>query len=102
MARFGAAHLPSPASPITAAERALLFTPMTQQTENMPPLGLGWRVDSDEKGRLRWHHAGSDEGTRTGLVVYPALGLSIALASNLFAVPGNILKPSSDLADAFA
>lgn len=102
MARFGAAHLDSPASAITPQQRALLFTPMTEKTSNMPPLGLGWRVDADEKGRTRWHHAGSDEGSRASLVVYPDLKLSIAFASNLYAVPGNVLAPSSDLADAFA
>lgn len=101
IAKFGAAHLESPASTITQAERALLFTPMTEKAGNMPPLGLGWRIDADEKGRLRWHHAGADEGSRASLVVYPELGLCIALATNLFAVPGNVLKPSSDLADAF-
>lgn len=102
IARFGAAHLEGPASKITPAERTLLFTPMTERTGAMPPLGLGWRIDADEKGRLRWHHAGSDEGSRASLVIYPQLGLSIAFATNLFASPGNVLKPSSDLADAFA
>jgi serine beta-lactamase-like protein LACTB len=102
IARFGAAHLDSPVSKITQAERGLLFTPVTEKIGPMPPLGLGWRVDNDEKGRLRWHHAGSDEGSRASLVIYPELGLSIALATNLFAVPGNVLKPSSDFADAFA
>lgn len=102
MAKFGAAHLEAPGSAITAAQRSLLFTPITERTPNMPPLGLGWRVDTDEKGRLRWHHAGSDEGSRSSLVIYPALGLSIAFATNLFAVPNNVLAPSSELADAFA
>ncbi|WP_454759183.1 serine hydrolase domain-containing protein [Caulobacter segnis] len=102
IARFGAAHLDAPASKITPAERALLFTPMTEKAGAMPPLGLGWRIDADDKGRPRWHHAGSDEGSRASLVIYPDLGLSIAFATNLFASPANVLKPSSDLADAFA
>ena len=67
-----------------------------------PPLGLGWRVDADAKGRARWHHAGSQEGGRAGLVVYPELRLSIAFASNVMTVPGDVLRPSADLADAFA
>lgn len=102
LAAFGAALIESPTSAITPAERALLFTPLTPQTKNMPPLGLGWRVDNDPKGRLRWHHAGGDENSRASLVVYPQLGLSIALGSNLYSTPGNVLKPSSDLADVFA
>lgn len=68
----------------------------------MPPLGLGWRVDADPKGRLRWRPAGGDENSRSSLVIYPRLGLSIALGSNLCSTPGNALKPSSDLADVFA
>lgn len=102
MAKFGAAHLDAPASAITPAQRTLLFTPMTERTQNMPPLGLAWRIDTDDKGRPRWHHAGSDEGSRASLVVYPTLGLSIAFASNLYAVPGNVLAPSAELADVFA
>lgn len=102
LARFGAAHLEGPGARIGAAERSLLFTPMTQATKESPPLGLGWRVDNDSRGRLRWHHAGAQEGSRSSLVIYPALGLSIAMASNAFGVPGNVLKASSDLADIIA
>ena len=57
LARFGVAHLEGPQARISAAERAMLFTPQTEATANSPPLGLGWRVDRDAKGRLRWHHA---------------------------------------------
>lgn len=102
IARFGAAHLDAPGSPLAPAERALLFTPMTAKAGDMPPLGLAWRIDNDDRGRLRWHHAGADEGSRASLVIYPALGLAIALASNLYGVPGNILRPSAELADVFA
>jgi serine beta-lactamase-like protein LACTB, mitochondrial len=102
LARFGAAHLEGPRSRVSAAERALLFTAMTEATANSPPLGLGWRVDHDAQGRLRWHHAGATPGGRASLVVYPGLGLSIALASNVMTVPGDVLGASSELADAFA
>jgi len=102
LARFGAAHLEGPQSRISPAERALLFTPMTQASDKSPPLGLGWRVDADARGRLRWHHAGATPGGRASLVVYPELGLSIALASNLMTAPGDVLGPSAALADAFA
>ena len=101
LARFGAALIEGPGSRITAKERALLLTPLTEATRQMPPLGLGWRIDADPKGRRRWHHAGAQEGGRASLVVYPDLGLSIALASNVATTPGNVLAPSSDLADAF-
>jgi serine beta-lactamase-like protein LACTB len=101
-ARFGAAMLDAPGSGISAAERALLFTPMTEKTKDSPPLGLAWRVDTDKKGRRRWHHAGATLGGRYGLVVYPESGLSVALASNSMATPGDVLNPASDLVDAFS
>ncbi|MBT2133088.1 beta-lactamase family protein [Croceibacterium sp. LX-88] len=100
-ARFGAAHLASPNSRISGAERKLLFTPLTKATTNSPPLGLGWRVDVDKSGRLRWHHAGATPGGRFGLVIYPDLGLSIAMGSNLMVSPGDVLGPASRLADIF-
>jgi len=100
-ARFGAAMLDGPGSKITPEERALLFTPLTEKTEQSPPLGLGWRVDEDAKGRPRWHHAGATPGGRAGLIVYPTLGLSIALAGNTMIAPGDVLGPASELADIF-
>lgn len=101
LARFGAAHLDGPQSRIAAAERELLFTPMTEASDRSPPLGLGWCIDRDARGRLRWHHAGATPGGRASLVVYPELGLSIALASNVMSAPGDVLGPSSELADVF-
>src|SRR5690606_29449530 len=68
LALCGARHLPGPASRITAAERELLFTPMTEATDSSPALGLGWRVDRDTSGRERWHHAGATPGGRCALV----------------------------------
>jgi CubicO group peptidase (beta-lactamase class C family) len=101
LARFGAALLDTPHSRIGAEERELLFTPMTEATDNSPPLGLGWRVDEDAQGRLRWHHAGATPGGRAGLVIYPGLGLSIAMASNTMMAPGDVLGPSAELAEVF-
>lgn len=99
LARFGAAHLEGADARITPAERRLLFTPLTEACDKSPPLGLGWRVDRDAKDRLRWHHAGATPGGRASLVVYPELGLSIALASNVMTAPGDVLSPSAELAD---
>jgi CubicO group peptidase (beta-lactamase class C family) len=101
LARFGAALLDGPEARITAAERALLFTPLTEGTPEQPPLGLGWRVDTDKLSRPRWHHAGTTPGGRCGLVVYPEQDLSITLASNSMMTPGDVLGASSELADLF-
>lgn len=102
LAKFGAAMIDGTHSPLTAEERALLFTPVTEASEASPPLGLGWRVDEDAQGRLRWHHAGTTPGGRASLVVYPELGLSLAFASNVMTAPADVLTPSSELADIFA
>ncbi len=100
VARFGAAHL----APGKLAKPALdaLFTPYTEATDRSPPLGLGWRIDQDAAKRKRWHHAGSQDGVRASLVVYPEQNLSIAFATNVTSLPGDVLGPSAKLADAFA
>jgi CubicO group peptidase (beta-lactamase class C family) len=102
LARFGAALLDGPRAKVAAAERALLFTPLTEATAEQPPLGLGWRIDADKQGRPRRHHAGTTPGGRCGLVLYPERGLSIALAGNTMITPGDVLGPASELADLFA
>lgn len=101
-ARFGAALLDAPESKFTPAERALLFTPMTEATQTSPPLGLGWRIDKDAKGRLRWHHAGATPGGRCLLTIYPELGLSVAMAGSVMTMLLDVAKAASDLADTFA
>lgn len=101
LARFGAALLEGPQAKVTADERALLFTPLTEAAPDRPALGLGWRVDADKQGRPRWHHAGTTPGGRCGLVVYPGQALSIALASNTMMTPGDVLGAASELADLF-
>lgn len=99
-ARFGAAMLPGGAL-LTGAERALLFTPMTEASKAMPPLGLGWRIDADKKGRKRWHHAGATPGGCFQLAVYPDQRLAVALAGNVMTMKMNTLQAASDLLDAF-
>jgi serine beta-lactamase-like protein LACTB, mitochondrial len=95
-ARFGAAHL----APGVLSRRVLdtLFT--VHVPDSSPPLGLGWRISRDSKGRLRWHHAGAQEGARSSLVVYPDQQLSIAFATNATGTPADVLSPSELLADA--
>ncbi len=102
LAQFGAALFDARGSAITSKERDLLFTPLTEKTAASPPLGLGWRVDEDGQGRLRWHHAGGTVGGRASLVLYPGQQIAIAFASNTLATPGDVLGPSSELADLFS
>ncbi len=99
LARFGAAHL----APGKLSKTALdtLFTVYTERNERSPPLGLGWRIDEDAAKRLRWHHAGGQDGARASLVVYPAQKLSIAFATNVTQTPGDVNGPSAKIADVF-
>jgi CubicO group peptidase (beta-lactamase class C family) len=60
-ARFGAAHL----APGVLSRRVLDTLLTVQVPDSSPPLGLGWRINRDSKGRLRWHHAGGQEGARS-------------------------------------
>lgn len=52
LARFGAAHLAPGKLPAAALET--LFTVYTTATNQSPPLGLGWRIDADARGRAWW------------------------------------------------
>ncbi len=100
LARFGAAHL----APGKLSKTALhtLFTVNTERTDRSPPLGLGWRIDEDAAKRLRWHHAGGQDGARASLVVYPKEKLSIAFATNVTQMPGDVNGPSAKFADVFS
>lgn len=101
-ARFGVAMIESPASKLSEAERALLFTPVTEASKSSPPLGLGWRVDTDKSGRRRWHHAGATPGGCQVLVVYPDQKLSAAIAGNVMSMKMNLLQGAAELVDIFA
>ena len=99
LAKFGAAHLAR--GRITQQALDILFTVQTERTDRSPPLGLGWRIDQDEAQRLRWHHAGGQDGARASLLVYPKEKLSIAMAANVTALPGDVNGPSAKLANAW-
>jgi CubicO group peptidase (beta-lactamase class C family) len=100
-ARFGAAMLEGSGSRIDSKERALLFTPLTEKTARVPAMGLGWRISTDAKNRLRWHHEGATPGGRYALTVYPKPGLAVAIGANEMFMPLDVGKASSDLADIF-
>ena len=100
-ARFGASLLDSPGSSITPEQRALLFTPTTEAAPSSPPLGLGWRIDSDKKGRRRWQHSGATPGGCYFLAIYPDAGLSVSLAANVMTARINAPQAAADLMDAF-
>ena len=80
LARFGAAHL-RPGFHSAASLRAL-FTPQRTTGGESTGVGLGWRVGTDLAGRTVYHHAGTIEGGRAALLVYPAEGVAVALLTN--------------------
>ena len=80
LARFGAAHL-RPGFFSASGLRAL-FTPQRTAGGALTGVGLGWRVGTDLTGRVVYHHAGTIEGGRAALLVYPAEGVVVALLTN--------------------
>ena len=98
-AQFGAPMIDTPQSKLTKQERELLFTPVTAATKQMPPLGLGWRINPDQKGRPRWHHAGATGGGAYFLAVYPEQKMSVAIAVNVMNARINMNQAASDLID---
>jgi CubicO group peptidase (beta-lactamase class C family) len=80
LARFGAAHL-RPGFFSAAGLRAL-FTPQRTMSGELTGVGLGWRVGTDLAGRVVYHHAGTIEGGRAALLVYPTEGVVVALLTN--------------------
>lgn len=99
LARFGAAHLGG--EYLTAEARADVFTTTVQAGPNMA-LGLGWRMDSVEGLGRRFHHAGSIQGGRAQLALYPDRGLSVAVMTNIGATPRDIPSAADEIAAAFA
>lgn len=96
LARFGAAM----SEPGFLSERmhSELMTPQFTALAEETPVGLGWNIDQDDAGRLRYHHAGLQQGTRSVLLVYPEYGVAIALMSNLGGMPQDILEEAAGLA----
>jgi serine beta-lactamase-like protein LACTB len=98
VARFGAAHFAPGKLP--AAALKTLFSVNVEGTANSATLGLGWRLSMDTRKRVHWSHAGGLLGARANLVVHPEQKLSIAFASNLTGVPGDVNALSFDIANA--
>jgi len=68
---------------LSDSTKQLLWTPVTLNNGDKTNYGIGWRIDTDVKGRRYVHHGGSSIGGRSFLLVYPNEGLAIAVTSNL-------------------
>lgn len=85
-------------------DRALLDEMLTSQRSAdgaETGVGIGWRVGRDWAGRRIFHHAGSQEGSRAVLLVYPDEGLSVAIMTNLFGEPALIEPTAAALIEPF-
>jgi CubicO group peptidase (beta-lactamase class C family) len=98
LARFGAAHF---APGLVGAHYEQLFTLQTTADGEATPVGLGWRVDRDEAGRLRYHHAGNPQGARAVVLVYPEQQVSVSVMTNLGGTPRDILGVAAGVAEGF-
>jgi CubicO group peptidase (beta-lactamase class C family) len=85
LARFGSAHL----APGFFKEESLreLFSSQRLPGGAATHVGLGWRIAEDPDGRPVYHHAGSIEGGRSILLVYPRERVVVALLSNRASSP---------------
>lgn len=99
VARFGYAVIRP--GYVNAATHRMMFTPLAAADGTTTNVALGWRVDKDAAGRVRWHHAGSSVGGRAMLLVYPEHDLSIALMSNLTQTPSDALGAAEKIAAPF-
>ncbi|MFN0120933.1 MAG: serine hydrolase domain-containing protein [Blastocatellia bacterium] len=96
---FGSAHL-RPGF-FKADTLALLFTSQRMADGKETGVGLGWRSGTDAMKRRMLHHAGSINGGRAVLVLYPATGVVVALLSNLGQTPAAVEKEAQALAEPF-
>jgi serine beta-lactamase-like protein LACTB len=99
LARFGAAHFE--AGFLSDSSFEDVFTNQSTASGQATLVGLGWRIDHDAAGRLRYHHAGSQQGARAILSVYPEQRLSVIVMSNLGSTPQDIMTPAAAIAEAF-
>ena len=99
LVRFGTAHL-QPGF-FKAETLNLLFTSLRTSDGKETGVGIGWRIGRDEQGRRIFHHAGSINGGRTVLLIYPDSGLVIAFLCNVSNTPAAIERTAQTLAEPF-
>ncbi len=100
IARFGDALLNPGYLSLASLEET--FRPVVPTREPAPvQVGLGWRIDYDPAGRLRYHHAGSIIGGRSIVMVIPEAALSVAILSNMGDLPVDPLTPAQRLGESF-
>jgi CubicO group peptidase (beta-lactamase class C family) len=67
---------------ISAQSEQLMWTPQTLRNGERTGYGLGFEVDTHKDGRLRVAHNGSQEKSRTRLVIYPRERRGVVVMTN--------------------
>jgi serine beta-lactamase-like protein LACTB, mitochondrial len=80
LVRFGAAHM-QPGF-LRQSTLDLLFTSQRLRSGEETGVGIGWRIGRDRQGRRILHHAGTIEGGRTVLMMFPDAKVVVAMAGN--------------------
>ncbi len=96
---FGTAHL-RPGF-LKAETLDLLFTSQRMTDGRETGVGISWRAITDLWGRRFVHHSGSQQGSRSVLVVYRDAGLVVALLSNLSGIPNFVEGSAQAIAEPF-
>jgi serine beta-lactamase-like protein LACTB len=86
---------------LSEAMFAQVFTSQKDAAGKETGTGLGWRIGADDKGRLYYHHRGSQMGCRAYLIVYPEERVAVAVLSNLANTPGDIIERTQEIATLF-
>ena len=67
----------------TPALPAEVFTSQKTAAGKATSVGIGWRVATDDKGRMYVHHGGNVTGGRGVVVLYPKERIGVVILSNL-------------------
>ena len=67
---------------------ALMYTPATLNDGTKTSYGLGWMIDTDQKGRVWISHSGGATGGTTYLLRDPKRRLAVAILCNVESAPG--------------
>ena len=68
---------------LRAELREMAFTSQKGEDGKETNVGLAWRIARDEQGRRYVHHGGDSIGGRAFLLVYPDLGVTVAMTTNV-------------------
>ncbi len=79
----------------------MMFTSQRTADGKETKVGIGWRIGADSLKRQVLHHAGSINGGRSVILIYPESGVVISLLSNLGSMPIAIEQTAQIMAAPF-